>query len=1723
MDNRDESDLARSRLKQIFRFLARFNELQNPVECQVSRQLWSLRLGELPEHKSVVVSRPSMECSDSDLEGSVLTTEGSLSTFQLRVRKPVLSSCPSPPECLVEWLADTDWRDPQGAVHTHATRTESGPDGAVVTVSFESSPALKAALDEWMSKRARWAEIEGPARAAMNVYTQLYQLQARLDREFEEVELILGDGILVCEGPEGFVEHPILLQKVQLEFDPSVPEFTISEAEAGPELYSALLSRLFPQQATGIQRCIREVEEKGWHPVGGDETDAFLKRLATQLSPDAEFTGLGTPRAEGSIPRIGRDPIIFLRRRTLGFNTAIDDILLDLESGAPLPTSIAAITGVDFGPAGGPQSSEEVIDPLAANGGDEDILFGKEANEEQLKIAKRLDRFGAVLVQGPPGTGKTHTIANLIGHLLSQGKKVLVTSQTAKALKVLRDKVIETLQPLCVSLSQADSNQLDSAIDEITERLASWDKDSLTEEASVLEQRRLVILKELRKARHELIQAQQGEYMPVVVAGRSYTPSEAARIVAEDREECGWLPGPVKAGFTCPLSEEEVAELYSTNAVSDAYEREIALGVPDSAYVLAPSEFERLCAAYAELVSARTGRYEQLWSAGSEDTPPAALRDLLTKALRAAESLRVDDQWFLVAVQDGSGVGRSTWEEFIAQIERTVYQSRTAHAERLKHEVVVPTEESPDAIVQALEEIQKHVAQGGSLGFFTLGTHASWSRVLKKCLVDGRKPSSPEDIAVLLTQARLRHMRHQLAAWWNRLMTPLGAPSAEQLGGEPEVRARSYAENLKRAVTWFDEVWNPIERELEARGLDWKALLEQIPIEPSRCGDVLRIHRVVQTLLPEVIIERVTRLSLADLNRRLAALTEALERSGASQEPTTATSRLLDAVKQLDVERYRSCYDSFLGLKSASEQIRRRNFLLQKLEEVAPVWAGEIRNRRGIHGRVTPPGDTAKAWLWRQLDQELEERAKVPLAEVQERINQLTQELGRVTCELIEKRAWAAQLSNTSLEQRQALTGWKQLIKKAGRRKGKRAPRLLAEARRLMPTCQSAVPVWIMPLNIVVETFSPRRNRFDVVIIDEASQASILALAALYLGDRVVVVGDDKQVSPEAVGQRIDEIQALIDMMMKDVPNRHLYDGQTSIYDLAQTSFGGAVMLREHFRCVAPIIQFSNHLCYQGKIRPLRDDSDVQIKPPTVAYMVRGGFRDSTQLKGKVNPLEARTVAALVLSVCRQPEYSGKSLGVISMVGVEQAVLIDSLLQRYMDPGEYRRRQVLCGNPAHFQGDERDVIFLSMVDAPTGDGPLSYRSDPGDRFTKRFNVAASRPRDQLWVVHSVDPDIDLKPDDLRRRLILHARNPHALESYLATNEADTESEFERQVFRGLADAGYRVKAQYPVGGYRIDLVVEAGGKRLAIECDGDRFHTPDDLQADMNRQLILERLGWRFLRIRGSQFFRDPEGTLAWVTKRLKQLGVIPDFAVGEAEQVAVQEPLYDRVIRQAEEYLRDWDEGENSLSGGNLSSVGGRKTVTPVARSLGIPIAGVRAGDAGEVDSKASRTAELTELPEPWPIVAGTTEADEHAAVSAGAASEAGRGHVPTPRRPSIRRVREGREGGTQHTANQPTEADSHPLKGKAVAAPDPLLDAVLREGLEVVDNRAKGGALWVIGGLEVRDKIQRLSGLGYTFRHRPNGGRATRHRPSWWTSGGLDRRARTPTVPDRSHTDEV
>src|SRR5207253_1704556 len=483
---------------------------------------------DLPEHPSIQRGAGKVGSAKTK-NGNSQNAEDSGANYVLKVQRPRLTRPPEPPEEVAVWLGD-GWDDPSNLVTVEVTLEESDNRTEPRTVKFADDPARTASLERWKSLRDEWVKTEKPARAAMKIFETFYALYGRIDREAERVELILGDGILSWSRPEGTIYHPILLQRLQLQFNAAVPEFTLSEADYPVELYSALFQSMADVDGRAIGRCREDLEQGGFHPLLNGSTSGFLKRLVVQLSPRGELIEDEAPGEDQSDPRIGRDPILFLRARTLGFAAAIEGILSDLRVREDLPWSLLNIVGEE--------SPAAELGKVDAPGGqyheaDAEVLLSKPANPEQVRIAKQLEEYGGVLVQGPPGTGKTHTIGNLVGHLLAQGKSVLVTSHTTKALRMVRHHIVPELRPLCVSLLESDLDsrkQLESAVGSIAERLSRADAGSLEMEAKKLQAERLELLKKLEEIRNQLSDGRADEYRDIVISGKTWAPADAARI-----------------------------------------------------------------------------------------------------------------------------------------------------------------------------------------------------------------------------------------------------------------------------------------------------------------------------------------------------------------------------------------------------------------------------------------------------------------------------------------------------------------------------------------------------------------------------------------------------------------------------------------------------------------------------------------------------------------------------------------------------------------------------------------------------------------------------------------------------------------------------------------------------------------------------------------------------------------------------------------------------------------------------------------------------------------------------------------------------------------------------------------------------------------------------------------------------------------------------------------
>ena len=439
--------------------------------------------------------------------------------------------------------------------------------------------------------------------------------------------------------------------------------------------------------------------------------------------------------------------------------------------------------------------------------------------------------------------------------------------------------------------------------------------------------------------------------------------------------------------------------------------------------------------------------------------------------------------------------------------------------------------------------------------------------------------------------------------------------------------------------------------------------------------------------------------------------------------------------------------------------------------------------------------------------------------------------------------------------------------------------------RQLIKECPDAIrrlaPCLMMsPLSVAL--YLDPETRFDVVILDEASQITGCdAVGVLARANQVIVAGDPKQMPPttffarQAPTDEIDEEDEDLESILDDLlacgmPTRHL---------------------EMHYRSKCEsLITFSNRKYYDHKLvtfptRSTRDHALTLVRPD--GFYARGGSRH--------NEGEAKAVAAEVVRRLTHADDGIRrlSIGVIA-VNSQQQRLIENLLdrERGLNPGiesafnSTVAEPVFVKNIETVQGDERDVILFSMTYGPDQNGKVTLNFGPLSREggERRLNVALTRARSEMTVFSTLHPDkINLAgphsraSEDIKHFLQFAENGPEALEGAAAAPLNDFESPLEAQIAAELRKLGWAVHAQIGTSGYRIDLGVvdpENEGRYLAgIEADGAMYHSAAGArERDKIRQAALEARGWSMLRVWSRNWWANRAGETAKLDRKLRDL-----------------------------------------------------------------------------------------------------------------------------------------------------------------------------------------------------------------------------------------------------------
>ncbi len=1469
----------------------------------------------------------------------------------LEVRKKRMPTCPPVPEMVLDWVRPEDLdqtqHDPELLpeitllVERQAPDPDAPPEQQVTMVTkvpelqhLSDHPEVEEAwLDYLVNKWEPWAEELRRWEEVQRVYEKVDLMRRRLEESEERYELLLAVGLLQWRDSTGkTVKRHLLTAPAEISLDAARGVLTVLPSASFQSFRIELdMLELHEQpriEGAGLEDRLEELDIQAWDTAKVGE---ILSEIANRATPSAEVDEKAlrpADRADETVRVLYAPAVVLRERRPTAYEELIAGFLKGFNGDVPPATTGPWDRFVSEGESL-PGSSDPTISPPhydPTRQAADRLLFPLPTNDEQRRIAHRLGAQPYVLVKGPPGTGKSQTIANMICHLLASGERVLVTAHTAKALTVLRGLLPDDLRDLCVTAlgsTRDDQRLLDEGVHGILRRHNEWQGPNwaqekikqLEQELNQLEDKRAEIDRELRESR------EAETHSCTLLGGYQGTTAQIARRLEQERESFGWLPHLHDDLTSFPLGLEDIRLLAEVHAqATQDWCQELRLETGE--FQLAdPDDF----AASVSAIEA------------AEDAEERALRSVVREKLDVLRDSPVEglekSRAFLTALDEHAARARRSLGELAQEVLRDLLVGRQEHWKRLARDVdsllsstattreelgtaqvQVPAEADHKRLLEDASRRLEHFEKGRRRGFWIFSPRVvrQTRYVEESCRVEGRAPRRTNCLRKLVAFLGLEAVVENFAQTWP---TPLSVEHQD-----PRKAADDDAEllsELSRLLSLF--------MQLSPASFGWL---------PVACRNTLAEQNERVAWLSAIQAETAIRGAHAarqPLDHWLGAIRRCLD-SGRGHD---CMSQLADAAEKRLAARWQEAWETREHLRSERERLRCYEALLTRLDRACPGLKTILRSTEGDPEWGARLRQLDKAWAWAGACGWL--RDTCDPGTYRERVQsaqRLQPQIEKKTAELAALRAWHAFFERLDDVTLQNLTAWRKAVDRIGKGTGKHAYRHRNTARQYMMACIPMIPAWVMPLHKLWETTKAHPGLFDTVIVDEASQAGIESLALLLLARQVVVVGDDKQNSPEAVGVLEQDIARLAHQHLIQFRFRAEFRPDTSLFDHAERAFGNPISLREHFRCVPEIIRFSNDLCYtDSPLIPLRQPPPNRLSPLKSTYVRTGACQGDGQRIH--NRAEAEAVVQAIRSCIANPAYEDKTMGVIALQGHAQAERIGSMLAQELDSQVIEQRKLRCGVPATFQGDERDIMFLSLVIAPK----VQYRALGRLPDQRRFNVAMSRARDQVWLFHSVQQH-DLNPECLRRRLLGFFQSPghEALDRVREDQDRlerearrpsrqrgdqpePYESWFEVDVALELLRRKYAARPQYEVASKRIDLVVQGLDARLAVECDGDTWHGPEKYDQDMARQRQLERAGWTFVRIRESEFYADRAGAVQAILEACEVLGIQPLDRLDqtEQEQSPPKEGAQVATVVRDDDSTTDLDSAEDESTGEEL------------------------------------------------------------------------------------------------------------------------------------------------------------------------------------------------------------
>lgn len=1386
---------------------------------------------------------------------------------------------------------------------------EVNENGISLDKNEDINAEIRKKYNQYINEYKEAKKVNELIRKYNSIYEMFFELNRRKNEFEEKIEVILGKGLFVYKTREGYLirrhifEAPI---KIDIKQENNTIYLRIDKESKANIEYNFLTGFGFKiKDRDSLLKAKNEYEEQYLmkDKINFDELYEKYLNCASFKYEYVKDTFYSDVEPEKAYV-FNKDNIIIRKKQPTLWMEDLNNIVNKIDNNEFNPENILPYLIVE-------KEDEKIKELLHSEDNAESlVLFPLASNEEQYKVVRQTNDSNLVLVQGPPGTGKSHTIANLISNYVSYGKKILVTSEKSKALEVIKDKLPIEIRDLSMTLltDTQNNNELSNSIQIVLDKYK--DKDYLYEYQNKIEklENRLSEVTELKKNNYNQI-------MQILLNNSHDYKEEVLSLVDVKLDSyrlvdiAKYLNNNIKYNYiedtnnynNISFNKEILLEI---NAIINDLKKYKDFIVGREFYLPEQIDWEGYELAIENIKKIENNQIlDGLIREGIDDRN---LKDydinMLSNTISNVIKLEnLYDRKYII--ENCTYKPRMTnLQAIIDDCNKSKEFFEKTETELIGNNVELKSNDKIN-LSRALNIVYEAFTNDGKISMLEKIKYKKEILELSNIIVNNRKLD--ENITEENLKLALAKIKYELKI---------------------EKIKNDIAGTLKESSLWKIVNEKEFSRTLDVLIEILSTFINYSQIVADLKDDISDIFRTNVKVLQyikneeyEKIYEEVTKaIDYSEyLNRQTSYDDKLHNLETLSVKTYDVFENIIKAIRDKDIEFF----------KKEREKIEKIYIVDEKYNELKRKYENETQNYPKFINKYISIEDEERRNIIKNFDEILkyyrvnmyffyQELNNQKFSELLDKKEEIQKQEKDIVVKLIEQKSWYNQINSMTNTICKSLSQWLSLKTKLGKGTGKRANIIRREMQEQMQIAKEAIPIWIMPLDKVIEQY-PYSNKpqFDVVIMDESSQSSIISLTALLRGKKMIIVGDDKQISPISVGITVDSLKALQNKYLKNIGLGVGFDMDMSIYDLAQNVCGSKkVVLKEHFRCLPEIIDFSNKYFYGNQINCLKVRSNENtIKNSIETYFLDDATVNVAGSNYLINQKEIDKVVAILRDIESNKSYRNKDIGIIVLQNSNaQIKALNTAIWQNFSSDFIKERRIKIGNSYEFQGDERNVIILSMV--------ISKKQEDGEtrivkalttkEFERSFNVAASRAKEQVILVYSIHPN-ELSKDCLRYKLITYYNTFNKNENI--DRDIKLNTDFEKEIYKELRNNNIDITSHFRIGKYEIDFVVnDENGKKIAIECDGDDFKTKEEYEADIIEQDVLTRCGWKYIRLRASQFYINKEKTVSELVNRINNI-------LTEEHNFNIIEPVFklkdlDENVEKKEEKESTKDEKINNI-----------------------------------------------------------------------------------------------------------------------------------------------------------------------------------------------------------------